>query len=571
MRLLTSKIRLCASLSSAMAMGLLSACGGGGDSSPATVTPPAVTMTCAQLVNMQIPATAIGLPTTGAVITATTTVAANGTGSAAVGEYCLATGKIMPVDLTAPDIQFKVALPTTWNSKVLMRGGGGWNGSIPAIAGNILNSAAASPLGRGYAVFGSDSGHQSSVSTDASFAANPEAFRNWIGDALKKTRDASLVVVNATYGSAPTKSYFVGSSTGGREALAVAGRWPADWDGVVALYPSHDAAVQILGMLAETRALAAPGAYLNFAKRGVLYSAALAACDALDGVSDGVISNVQRCNATFDPSTALLNGVAVRCAGGADTGDTCLSDAQLAALTKINSPVLFNFSLANGETSFPGYNVLISDNGIPTDPAPLQPTLAFLGFGLAPPAYPVTGSMLAGLQYADSFVKYAIAGDATFNTLSIDASNPGALASRFSEFSALDDSDRNLTPFAAKGGKLLIMHGTADMLVSPRRSELYVQQLQATMGADKVDSFLRFYEVPGFGHSVSAQFNASWDQLTALENWVEKSVDPATNQIVTDTLGVPGRTRPLCLYPTWPKYKGSGDVNSAASFTCASS
>ena len=568
MGFLTSRIGPCTTLSSAVVMGLLSACGGG-DSSPAPLPPAVVTLSCAQLVNLLIPASAIGLPTTGAVITATTTVAANGTGSAAVGEHCLATGKIMPVDPTAPDIQFKVALPTTWNSKVLMRGGGGWNGSIPAISGNILNSAAASPLGRGYAVFGSDSGHQSAASIDASFAANPEAFKNWIGDALKKTRDAALVVVKATYGSAPTKSYFVGSSTGGREALAVAGRWPADWDGVVALYPSHDAAVQILAMLAETRALAAPGAYLNLAKRGVLYSAALAACDALDGASDGVISNVQRCNATFDPSTALLSGVPVRCAGGADTGDTCLSDAQLAALTKINSPVLFNFTLANGETSFPGYNVLISDSGIPTDPAPLLPTLAVLGFGLAPPTFPVTSSMLAGLQYADSFVRYAIAGDPAFNTLSIDASNAGALASRFSAFSALDDSDRNLTPFAATGGKLLIMHGTADMLVSPRRSELYVQQLQATMGADKVDSFLRFYEVPGFGHSVSAQFNASWDQLTALENWVEKSTDPATNQIVTDTLGVPGRTRPLCLYPTWPKYKGSGDVNAAASFTCA--
>ena len=571
MRLLISRILRYTTLSSAMAMGLLSACGGSDDGSGAPAAPTAVLMTCAQLVNMQIPSTAIGLPSTGAVITAATTVAANGTGSAAVGEYCLATGKIMPVDPTAPDIQFKVALPTTWNSKVLMRGGGGWNGSIPAVAGNILNTTAASPLGRGYAVFGSDSGHQSAASIDASFSANPEAFRNWIGDALKKTRDAALVVVKVTYGSAPTKSYFVGSSTGGREALAVAGRWPADWDGVVALYPSHDAAVQILGMLAEARALAAPGAYMNSAKRGVLYGAALAACDALDGVNDGVISNVQRCNTIFDPTTALLNGLPVRCAGGADTGDTCLSDAQLAALTKINSPVLFNFSLANGETSFPGYNVLVSDNGIPTDPAPLQPTLASLGFGLAPPAFPVTGSMLAGLQYADSFVRYAIAGDATFNTLAIDASNPGSLASRFSEFSALDNADRNLTPFAEKGGKLLIMHGTADTLVSPRRSELYVQQLRATMGADKDDSFLRFYEVPGFGHSVSAQFNASWDQLTAIESWVEKSVDPATNQIVTDTLGVPGRTRPLCLYPTWPKYKGSGDVNSAASFTCSSS
>ena len=549
-------------------MTLLSACGG--NDNAASDTPPVVKLSCDQLVNMQIPATSIGLPTTGAVITAATKIAANGTGATAVGDYCLASGKIMPVDPTAPNIQFQVALPATWNSKVLMRGGGGWNGSVPAVAGNILNTTALSPLGRGYAVFGSDSGHQSANSIDASFAANPEAFRNWVGDALKKTRDAALLVVKAAYGTAPTQSYFVGSSTGGREALTVAGRWPADWDGVVALYPSHDAAVQILAMIAEARALAAPGAYMNAAKRGVLYSAALAACDLFDGAKDGVISNVKACNASFDPSTAILNGIAVRCAGGADTGDTCLSDPQLTAINKINSPVPFYFTLANGETSFPGYNVLISDNGIPNNPTPLQGTLGFLGFGFAAPASPVTGAMLAGLQYADSFVRYAIAGDPAFNTLSIDPSNPGALASSFSAFSALDNGDRNLTPFADKGGKLLLMHGTADPLVSPRRSELYVQQLQASMGAAKVDSFLRFYEVAGFGHSISAQFNAQWDQITALENWVEKGVDPASNEIVTDTIGVAGRTRPLCVFPTWPKYKGTGDVNSAASFTCAS-
>ena len=179
--------------------------------------------------------------------------------------------------------------------------------------------------------------------------------------------------------------------------------------------------------------------------------------------------------------------------------------------------------------------------------------------------------MLLSFQYADPIVRYAIARNPTFNSLTADPVNPGALAAAWSEFSALDDSDRNLTPFAAKGGKLLIMHGTADPLVSVRRSELYVQQLKATMGATTVDSFLRFYEVAGFGHSVSAQFNAAWDQLTALENWTEKGVDPASNEIVTDTIGVPGRTRPLCQYPTFPKYKGTGDVNSAASFTCAAS
>ena len=570
MKLMTLKTRPGIATATAVLAGLLSACGGDSNPGP-TLAVVAANVTCAQLANMQIPAASIGMPTTGAVITATKTVAANGTGNNAVGEYCLASGKIMPVDPSAPNIQFQLAMPTTWNSKIVMRGGGGWDGEIKDVTANVLNAAGLSPLARGYAVFASDGGHQSAPGgLDVSFAANPEALRNWVGDALKKTRDTALVAIKATYGSAPTKSYFIGSSTGGREALAAAGRWPADWDGVVALYPSHDATGTLLGLLAETRALTPPGAWLSSAKRGVLYGAAVAACDGLDGVSDGIISNVQACNLSFNPSTALLNGVPVRCPGGADTGDTCLSDAQLTAINKINSPVPFNFQLANGETSFPGYNVLIADNGIPST-SPLQPTLSLLGFGIVPPAFPVTSTMLFPIQYADSFVRFAIAKNASFNTLTIDPSNPGALATAFSEFSALDNSDRNLSPFAARNGKLLIMHGTADTLVSVRRTEVYVQQLKATMGAGTVDSFLRFYEIPGFGHSISAQFNASWDQLTALESWVEKSVDPATNQIVADTTGVPGRTRPLCLYPTFPRYKGSGDVNSAASFVCAAS
>jgi len=112
-------------------------------------------------------------------------------------------------------------------------------------------------------------------------------------------------------------------------------------------------------------------------------------------------------------------------------------------------------------------------------------------------------------------------------------------------------------------------HGTADVLVSTRSTEEYYTRIQATMGESKVRQFLRFYEVPGFGHAVSSVFNASWDSLTALENWVERGVVPAA-QIVSDSVGVPGRTRPLCEYPQWPKYRGSGDVNNAASFECVS-
>jgi Tannase and feruloyl esterase len=130
-------------------------------------------------------------------------------------------------------------------------------------------------------------------------------------------------------------NYFAGGSTGGRESLTVIQRWPEDWDGAIALYPAWDFTALTLGQLDATEAFAAPGAFLDTAKRGVLYGAVLAACDSLDGVADGVISNVQACQATFDPTT-------VRCPGGADTGDTCLSDAQLAALNRMNSPLLFD-------------------------------------------------------------------------------------------------------------------------------------------------------------------------------------------------------------------------------------
>jgi len=560
-----AKKLLFAVITSTLLVVLLNACSGSGGGTPEKVMNADA---CAALANTAVPAGSIGLPTTGAVVTSATWKAASGTGTSALPDYCLVSGDIKPVDPTAWNIQFKVALPSsaTWNSKVVMVGGAGFDGSIPSqVEGRfwLLPASALTHLGRGYAVFGSDGGHQAAtLPHPAAFVMNQEAYNNWAaGDALKKTRDTAIYLMNAAYGKTPTKSYFLGISTGGREALQVAGRWPADWDGISSLCPARIITSSI-GFVAVSRALAAPGAYPNQAKRAVLYNAALAACDSLDGVSDGVISNVQACNYAFEPSTALLNGVPVRCPGGVDTGDTCLSDAQITALNTINSPVPFNFSLASGDTSMPGYNVYTTDTGTTS-------LAAALGFGTIAPGFPVTAGMPMTTSSADSFVRYMVTGNLAFNYLTFDPSNPGPYANRLSELSALDVGDRDLSGFRAKGGKVLLMHGTADMLISPRYTEYYFQRLQATMGSSAVDSFLRFYMVPGFGHSTSATFAVSFDALAVLENWVERGVDPANNQIVTDIVGVPGRTRPLCMYPTFPKYKGSGDVNSAASYTCA--
>jgi hypothetical protein len=531
---------------------------------------------CAQLAGLKIPAASIGLPTKGAVITAARWMPAGGSGSTAIDEYCLVSGEIRPIDSTAPNIQWQIALPKNWNSKIVMLGGGGFDGTIPNVAGNFQMTPAdsATPLGRGYAVFGSDSGHQAKTpppaatvsNEDAAFFSNSEAYRNYIGDALKKTRDAALTVVNKAYGHAPAKSYFFGGSKGGQEALTVAGRWPADWDGIVALYPARNYTLTMMGALVVSQALAGPGAYLNTAKRGILYQAALAACDELDGAKDGVISNVRGCYSTFNPATASLKGVPLRCPQGTDAGDTCLSDAQLGALKKAGGPLPFDYLTGGAQRTFLGYNIITSDLGGSSN-SPMEAFVMRLTIGNTSPKFPTAAGNSYAVTVSDYFMRLAVAKDPSFNQLSLNIAAPGPLAARLNELYSLDQVDGDLTAFVKRGGKLLILQGSDDMLISPRSTEAYVQSLRKKMGAHSTDSFLRYYEVPGYGHSLSTIFSAVWDQLPALENWVEKGVDPANSQIVTDTVGVSGRTRPLCLYPTWPRYR-SGDLNTAASFSC---
>jgi feruloyl esterase len=534
-------------------------------------------LSCAKLNGMAIAAAAIGLPTTGASVTSTQIVAAAGTGSATVGEYCKVLGEINPVDASAPKIKFQLNLPTGWNHKAVMFGGGGYSGTIPASAGNIPAGATdqPTPLGRGYATFGSDSGHQANASgsRDGTFGANDEALQNFAGDALKKTRDTAMAIIQARYTDSVQKTYFAGGSTGGREALLVAQNWPQDFDGVIALYPAWNAASLDLQFGRITRALAKPGAYPSRAKRQALYDAAMAACDTLDGVKDGLISNVNACNIRFSPAKAMLNGAPLRCARGADTGDSCLSDAQITAFKVIDTPLALRYKLASGETSYPGFNTWGTDFGNPGT-SPLQPTVLTLSLGTEQPANPMppvsaTSSPPYSSTFWDQWAKYFVTRDASFNSLSLNPQNPGAWQSRIVELTGLQDANKtDLSAFQAKGGKILMAHGMADALVSTRASQQYYRRIRATMGEAKVASFMRYYEIPGYGHGFSSVFNAAWDSLTTLENWAEKGIAPPS-QTVADTAGVPGRTRPLCEYPGWPGYKGEGDINAAASFTCA--
>ena len=525
-------------------------------------------MPCAELAGMPIPASAIGLPSSGGVVAGASVVAA----TAAVAEHCLVNGSISPVDAAAPKILFRVALPTQWNGKALMLGGGGFDGSIPNVTGNVPAGPVDQPLPvtRGYAVFASDSGHQAGAlgSLDGSFGLNDEALANWGGDALKKTRDAAMAVILARYGAIPQRAYFAGGSTGGREALQSIQRWPQDWDGAIAWYPAWNQASAMLGGQVATLALAKPGAYPNPNKRLALFRAALQACDALDGVTDGLVSHQAACNARFDPATAMLDGAPLRCAGGTDSGDTCLSDAQIAAVRTMNAPARFGFPLARGNKGYPGYNVWGADLGM-TWASPVQATVAFLNLASAPPANPMPAGAPYISRQLDGALKYIITRDLQFNPLSFDPQGHSRWSLRWRELSRMIDQSPDLSGFAARGGKLLLAHGLHDVLVSSRATAEYYERLVQMFGKDAVDGFARYYEVPGYGHAVSSQFNATWDSLTALEHWAEGGVAPA-NQTTRDTVGVPGRTRPLCDYPGWPRYDGAGDVNEAASFTCVS-
>lgn len=527
---------------------------------------------CEQLQGLAVPASAIGAPTGGATVTSAQVVAAGGSGARAHPAFCEVMGRITPVDLTAPNILFQLALPVGWNDKLVMFGGGGFNGTIPSVKNNVPAGPAdqPTPLGRGYATLASDSGHQANAlgSRDGLFGLHDEALRNYGGDALKKTRDAALAVLRAHYGRAPVKAYFAGGSNGGREALTIIQRWPADWDGAIAWYPAWNDVGALLGGHHLGRALARPGAYPNPAKRLALYDAAMEACDALDGVADGLISHQALCNSRFDPATATLRGQPLRCPGGADTGDTCLSDAQIGAARTIHAPLNFGVPMLNGDTSYPGYNLWGADVGISAWNKPTQGYVNFVNYGSAAPGRPMPFNAPFMAVLTDQWLRYFVARDPGFDAQGFDPEQPGRWATRLREVSALLDARTDIAAFQARGGKLLLAHGLGDVVVSSRATQQYHARLQAQFGQAMLDGFVRYYEVPGYGHAAGSVFNAAWDSLTALDEWSTQGRAP-TAQVVTDTTGVPGRTRPLCDYPQWPRYRGTGDVNAAASFVCS--
>jgi hypothetical protein len=414
----------------------------------------------------------------------------------------------------------------------------------------------AAPLAQGFVTVGTDSGHQNQPGQPPqTFALNDEALLNFAHASYKKVRDVSVALMQRAYGRAPDKLYFAGSSEGGREGLTMAQRYPNDFDGIFSRVPViHWTGLQHAG-LRDGFATMGDG-WIRPAQVQLVHNAVLAACDAADGLADGVVSDPVGCAKRFDVAGLQCQ------AGIADA--TCLNPAQVRAVKTLNSPYRVNFDLANGLREYPGRGP--SGEGL----ASSGPTGGWGAWwlGQAAPAMPPQPNNSIAWFYGAGAIQYFYARDPQADLRNYQ---PALHLARVLEVSALmDATNPDLSAFQARGGKLILLENMADYAQSPYAGIGYFEAVVQRLGRAKVDSFARLYTAPGVDH-VGTGAPANADFLSALVGWVERGQAPANLQLVEQDAKPPfsvARARPLCEWPMWPRYKG-GDAALAASFECS--
>lgn len=458
--------------------------------------------------------------------------------------YCRVRGLIQP------EIQFEVSLPAEWNRRFYMFGNGGYAGEsleAPQRAGQRLGG-----LRRGFVVAQTNTGHDAAAEPLGSFALNRQKLLDYAFRSLHTTAETGKRIAAAYYGERPTRSYFEGCSTGGRQALILAQRFPEDFDGIVAGAPVLNFSGTMVGYVRMAQALAE--APIPYGKLKTLAERIYAQCDEKDGLKDGLIDDPRRCD--FRPARDLP-----KCADGADSAagsansansatSECFTAAQIGALEKIYGDVL-----SDDRRFFPGWpvgaeiagpngrsgwdNWIISERGQPTiSVAFAESFFRFLAFPEKNPKYE-----LGGFNF-DRDVKRLewIHG-------------------------ALDATDPDLSGFKKRGGKLLMYFGWADPALNAQMGVDYYESALAKMGPTTTE-FFRLFMVPGMFHCGGGVGCGSFDKLTPVMQWVEQGIAP--DRLIGSRIinGKTDRTRPLCPYPQTAKYKGSGDANDAANSTC---
>ena len=524
-----------------------------------------------------IPPSAIGEAVAGVTLAAPKWVS---TGNAPA--YCSIDGAMAPMDTSSHGraINFRVVLPASWTRRSAQMGGGGMNGMIPNLTAGEANAL----LQRGFATYGSDSGHQQSFGPRGEAPAGPsgddwtlsdEAIKNLGYMQLRKTHDAAMVLMERVYGARPRYNYFIGTSQGGREALTVAQRYAADYDGVAANVPIVNFSSLMLAP-ELIRIQEKPAAnWITPAKTEAIRAEFVRQCDKLDGLADGIINNYMACRTIFDMNQGGPNRnpwAAKRCPDNVDPNpqDTsaaaCLTDGQISTLKLVYSRYKFATPLAHGAKTFGMW--------VPTtDPS---------GSGLIANArFNGQEGAAANAQNHSHLGVLGVTGflmkDTTANPL--DYVEGGKWNARREELSQwLDSTNPDLSAFAKRGGKVIVAIGTNDSLASPGAQLDYYQSVLDKMGRASVDEFARFYVIPQTGHGLTGstyamngdgraipatQIPSRFDRISMLLDWVEKGAAPPRSATLTGNAG----SLPLCSYPTYPRYN-AGPPADAASYTC---
>jgi feruloyl esterase len=470
-------------------------------------------------------------------------------------EHCLVRGKLD--ERTGSDgkdyyIGFELRIPTAWSGRLLYQGGGGLDGVVrPAVGLNTsLGSTAPTALARGFAVVSTDSGHQSQKSdVDVEFAADQEAKLDYGYAAIDKVTRVAKALVARLNGKPPGRSYFVGCSNGGREAMIAAERFPLEFDGIAAGNPAFDVskAVLLAHFSTSTYAKLAPkGAPISSGMTAtdlqIVSDAVLDACDALDGRKDGMIFNQAACH--FNPTS-------VQC--GKTTAVNCLSAEKVGALT-----VAFTGPRdAQGRPLFAPwtYDAGISDAGW----REWQTGLTLPGGG--------DMKMLIDLV-TDAATRYFRYPQIDAETL--DTSSPEANLMAEQDTAAITDaSTTQWSTFRAHGGKVIITTGWSDPIFAPEDLIAWYHRLDAdtkATSAGGADQFARLFLVPGMTHCGGGPSFDDFDALTALTDWVEHGQSPES--IPARASGRPGESRPLCAYPKFAAFDGQGTGTTSESYSC---
>jgi feruloyl esterase len=449
--------------------------------------------------------------------------------------HCQVTGVIQP------EIQFEITLPDAWNRRLYMFGNGGYAGENLAEASRQDTRNAA--LRQGFAVVQQNSGHDARAQPLGSFAENNLGkLVDYASRGVHVTVVTAKDMIRAYYDRGPAYSYWDGCSTGGRQGLMSAQRYPGDFDGILAGAPVLDfSGTQLWGVWNAQALAKAP---ISIRQLPAIAKAVLDKCDAVDGAKDGLLADPRQCS--FNPAQDLP-----KCTEG-QTGDQCFTQAQVETLQTIYGGVK-----SKGEVIFPGQ--------LPgAEPADASGASGWKEWIVT------EGAKSRQLAYGESFLKYFANSPASQPNLDWKQFNFDKDVEPITRIrEILDANNPDLSEFEKRGGRLITYFGWADPALNPMMGVNYYERVRQAMGEDRTSNFYRLFMVPGMFHCRGGFGPDRFDAMTPLINWVEIGKAPESIQARQMTGTEVRRTRPLCPYPQVATYSGAGSMDEAASFSCA--